>query len=351
MNPILHQLVRGLQAPKFDDTSENWPAFIWDFNAYLQRLSPIKKIEDAYKLHLFEDTMPASLKNEIKLMRKRSGGTLTFAQVAAKFEARYGSSASNKMRKKWQEISLPTAGKITTKHLREFQVSFLASADDVKDCTPQETRRLLLLKIPPFMKNWVVDYEQKMDLESPIIQMVTKDGLTPDDMARVITAWFGETPKKVTVLGRGTYHIHMGTHESAKKMLGLHMHEIQGFPRPLEVTHVEHALTSLQIFELLDRKLAAKEKVDSYNQPTETRNYARGVNATHTKSIGTSDEKTDFGSNYGGIMAPYVPPPPTLFMHRRPPKGGGHTYIVSIPHSPGSRNSCNKSFGLKIDPD
>ena len=70
MNPILHQLVRGLQAPKFDDTSENWPAFIWDFNAYLQRLSPIKKIEDAYKLHLFEDTMPASLKKRNQIDEK-----------------------------------------------------------------------------------------------------------------------------------------------------------------------------------------------------------------------------------------------------------------------------------------
>ena len=138
VNRIMHQLVKGLQAPKFDDTAENWPGFIWDFNAYLQRLSPVSKIQDAYKLHLFEDTMPATLKNEIKLMRKRSGGTLTFAQVAAKFEARYGSSGSNKMRKKWQEVSLPTSGKITSKQLREFQVNFLACADEVKDCTPRK---------------------------------------------------------------------------------------------------------------------------------------------------------------------------------------------------------------------
>ena len=70
MNPILQQLVKGLQAPKFDDTAENWPAFIWDFNAYLQRLSPVNAIADAYKMHLFEDTMPATLKGEIKLTQK-----------------------------------------------------------------------------------------------------------------------------------------------------------------------------------------------------------------------------------------------------------------------------------------
>ena len=311
MNPILHQLVKGLQAPKFDDTSESWPAFIWDFNAYLQRLSPIQKIQDAYKLHLFEDTMPATLKSEIKLMRKQSGGTLTFAQVAAKFEARYGSSASNKMRKKWHEITLPTAGKITTKQFREFQINFLACADDVKDCTPQETRRLLLLKIPPFMKNWVVDFEQKMDMDSPIIQVVTKEGISPDAMARVISAWVGETPKKVIILGRGVYHAHMATYESAKKLLGFHMHEVHDFPKPLEITHIEHTLTSLKIFELLDRKLAAKEKVDSYNQSVETRQYARGVHATSAKNVGTSDEKNE-PSGRGGEWSQISPRPPPV---------------------------------------
>lgn len=146
MNPIVQQLVRNLQQPKFDDSCENWPSFTWDFREYLRKISPVTPIPDAFKLGLFEDAMPATLKGEIKLMRKKNGGTLTYAQVMAKFEERYASGGTGKMRRKWQEITLPTSGKVSAKQFREFQVNFLATAEDIKDITPQEVRRLLMQK-------------------------------------------------------------------------------------------------------------------------------------------------------------------------------------------------------------
>ena len=73
--------------------------------------------------------------------------------------------------------------------------------------------------------------------------------------------------------------------------MGYHMHEVEGAPKPLEITHVEHTLTSLQIFDILDRKLAAKEKAELYHQPAETRNYARGVNASYAQPRDTFDQK------------------------------------------------------------
>ena len=63
--------------------------------------------------------------------------------------------------KKWSEVNMATTGKITSRQLREFQVNFLACADEVKDATPQEVRRLAMQKLPPFMKTWVIDAEQK----------------------------------------------------------------------------------------------------------------------------------------------------------------------------------------------
>ena len=43
MDPVLHQMIKNLKAPKFDDTPENWPSFIYDFERYLKKLSPKKK--------------------------------------------------------------------------------------------------------------------------------------------------------------------------------------------------------------------------------------------------------------------------------------------------------------------
>jgi hypothetical protein len=101
MNPVMHHMTRNLQGPKFDDTAENWPGFMWDFQEYCQKLSPSQPILDPYKLRLFEDALPVTLKNELKLLRKSQGGILTFPEVVARFEARYGCGGTNKLRKKW----------------------------------------------------------------------------------------------------------------------------------------------------------------------------------------------------------------------------------------------------------
>jgi hypothetical protein len=161
INPIMHQLVRNLKAPKFEDSAEDWPSFMWDFKEYLAKLSPTKPIPDAYKLRLFEEALTQTLKGEIKLMRKKNGGNLSYPEVLARFEARYSSGGVAKLRKKWTDVTMPTSGKITSRQLREFQVNFLSCADEVQDTTPQEVRRILLQKLPPFMKTWVVEAEQK----------------------------------------------------------------------------------------------------------------------------------------------------------------------------------------------
>ena len=37
VDPVLHQMMKNLKPPKFDDTPENWPSFIWDFERYLKK--------------------------------------------------------------------------------------------------------------------------------------------------------------------------------------------------------------------------------------------------------------------------------------------------------------------------
>ena len=231
MNPILQQLVKNIQQPKFDDLVESWPSFMWDFNEYLRKLSPVSPVQGALKLALFEDAMPITLKGEIKLMRKKNGGNLTFAEVIAKFENRYGMGGSGKLRKKWQEISLPTSGKVTSRQLREFQVNFLACADDIKDLVPSEVRRMVLQKLPPFMGSWVIESERRLERENPIVQVHLKDGLREADILHAIKLLVGEAPTAVVDLGRGTFRLKFATLVAAKKMLGMHMREMHGLEK------------------------------------------------------------------------------------------------------------------------
>ena len=70
IDPVLHQMIKTIKAPKFDDTPEAWPSFIWDFERYLKKLSPKKEICNASKLHLLEECMPRTLQQEIRLMEK-----------------------------------------------------------------------------------------------------------------------------------------------------------------------------------------------------------------------------------------------------------------------------------------
>ena len=167
MNPVMHQLVKNLKMPTFDDTVESWAGFMWDFQDYLEKVSPQEEVADPVKLRLFEDAMPPVLQLEIKMMRKQNMGNLRFSDVLAKFEARYGCGGDSKMRKKWTEVSLPTTGKVTTRQLREFQMNFLSCAMEVKDAGVHEVRRLVMQKIPPYMRNWVVEREQKMNAPNP----------------------------------------------------------------------------------------------------------------------------------------------------------------------------------------
>ena len=265
MTPVMHQMVKNLHAPRFDDSAENWPSFFWDFQEYLSKLSPIQKIDDSCKLRLFEDAMPATLKGELRLMRKAKRGNLTYHEVIAKFEARYGTGGTPKLRKKWSEVSMATAGKITTKQLREFQVNFLACAEEVKDATPQEVRRMAMQKLPPFMKNWVIEAEQKKEREHPLVQITLVEGLNEAELGENVRILTGERPTKVRILGGGVYHVEFSNLSAAKKMMSFHMREFEGCPRPLLVSILEQPLPTLELFEVLNEKLAGKERAEMYN--------------------------------------------------------------------------------------
>ena len=70
-------------------------------------------------------------------------------------------------------------------------MNFLNCADDVKDTTPQEVRRVLMQKLTPWMKTWVVEGEQKKERSRPIVQIVALENMSEAGMKKAYRTSLG----------------------------------------------------------------------------------------------------------------------------------------------------------------
>ena len=114
------------------------------------------------------------------------------------------------------------------------------------------------------MSGWVIDAERKLEKENPTVQVQLKEGFREEDIKKSIFALVGETPSKVVSMGRGLYRLKFTSMDAVKKMLGLHMRELNGLDKPLVVSMVEQHLSVLEIFEVCHDKLTDRERVDSF---------------------------------------------------------------------------------------
>ena len=87
--------------------------------------------------------------------------------------------------------------------------------------------------------------------------------------------------------------------------MALHMRELEGCPRPLLVSILEQPLPILELFEVLNDKLAGKERAEMYNSPNERPQREVKVQIPPE----TNGDK--------GVLTEY--PPPTI-PQRQPPR-------------------------------
>ena len=227
-------------------------------------MSPAKEIADAYKLGLLEQAITSTLRGEIKLMRKRNGGMVTYPEVLARFEARYSTGGVAKLRKKWNQVTMNTSGKYSSKQLREFQVNFLSCADYVKDTTPGSAPRVDA-KTPSLDENMGGRSRAKKERNRPIVQIFAVEGMTEESMKRSIKKLIGDPPIKVQCMGGNVYRLTFNDYELAKKLLAFRSRKIAEGGRLLQISLVEKSFNALEIFEMLHDKLANRERVDSYH--------------------------------------------------------------------------------------
>ena len=113
-------------------------------------------------------------------------------EFRAELEARFGKAQGEHLRKKWLDIQISKGfGKIGVQQLDEFRVNFESAWMDVPNATPEESRRVLLEKLPPFMRKWVIESEARRMKSRPIIEFVAKENWERESLRGSVGAWVG----------------------------------------------------------------------------------------------------------------------------------------------------------------
>jgi hypothetical protein len=237
-----------------------------------------------------------------------------------------------------------TSGKISSKQLRELQVNFLSCADYFKDTTPQEVRHVLMQKLPPWMKTWVAEAEQKKERNRPIVQIIAVEGMTEESMKRSIKKLIGDPPIKVQCMGGNLYRLTFNDYDLAKKLLAFHSRKIAEGGRPLQISLVEQSFSALEIFEMLHDKLANRERVDSYHVGGEKEREKSERGNTREVSVDTPSAARDppRGRGRGGNTRERDQSPSTV-----PPPAPPGTFLAGfdVPNSSnGKGGTYNRSY-------
>lgn len=265
--PIAAHLSRTATAPKFSGHKEDWTNFIHKFESWVRVIAQGRALSEEENLLLLNSCLPEGLQKEMQLWEREKGRMPSFVEFRANLEAKFGRAQSETMRRKWMEVHMPkNFGKITLQHFEEFRVNFKLAMADVVDVTPEEARRVLMEKLAPFMKSWVIEAESKRMKSKCVVELTMRDGLTPDGVKNTVKAWTGILPLKVEVRGNGVYWLLFGDERLSQKLLELHGRVGQNSGAKISVRVVEQHLSVDDIFYEVGSRMEIQEKTAEYQR-------------------------------------------------------------------------------------
>ena len=124
-----------------------------------EKVAQDKVLSQKTKATLLEMSFPENLLQEFKLLQRTQ--KMSFTPFMAKLEERFGRGQLLIARRKWEKVEINKWGNIKTHHFREFEVKFRDAWKDVHDATPDEAQRILMSKLPHFMRHWVLEKQKK----------------------------------------------------------------------------------------------------------------------------------------------------------------------------------------------
>lgn len=290
-SPILSHFLKNITVVKFDNREANWGNWRWEFDRVCEKLGQGKPLNEKAKMMLLEMALPEGLLQELKLLQRTQN--IAFTPFMAKLEERFGRGQLLVARKKWEMVELANLGKIKTQHFREFEVRFRDAWKDVYDATESEAHRMLMVKLPEFMRMWVLEKQEKSASENPIVIFNTMEGLSIDEITRSVKVISHETPTKVVVAKAGEYLVHFPSISAAKKLTALHGRQVKDCPKPISAKLREQRLGVDEVFDTIAEKLRIREMGDEYavNRNFSPRPTNRGVRETRSRSRTSSPKR------------------------------------------------------------
>ena len=233
------------------------------FDHWLKNMNGGFVLSDAQQLQMLASVLPECLQKDMQLWEKERGRTPTFIEFFAHLEAKYGRAQSESMRKRWMEVQLPKgAGKYS---LQAFRINFKLAVADVPDATREEARRILLEKLSPAMRKWVIAAESKNMRKSPLLEGVMLACPNVPSARFSVERWIGQTPARV----EGRDGSPLSEERQAKKLLEFHGYPLKNNGSTIQIHLVEQRLSMEEIFSEVAYQLQTEERTSELQRGTQ----------------------------------------------------------------------------------
>jgi hypothetical protein len=291
----LQHIMRNMEVPKFSGKAPDWTQFRVDWEIYITKLSAALRLDEDCKMEILERSMDSINQMDLQSRRMERGRTLKYSEELCRLEGKYGRDQGLCLRKKWEEIKLEQQGRVTMQEWDEFQIRFRSLWKQIKDATPDEAKRLLMHKLPPFIFSWVVEEEDRRTNETPKFSLTVPSRFTEVSVSASLRALLGFEPTKVSKIGEGKFEIILSNTKECEKLQTLHGKEIQGTGCSI---HIHRLIFSFDVEEacaFVDNKMALRNKHDMmWGRSAEKDN--RTVRAASAEPLGKASTLQDFAS-------------------------------------------------------
>ena len=299
-NPVSRWMTREQAIPKFSGEASHFVLFKFTFERHMSMLEQSsnrgRKMREEEKLLMLEMALPEKHKRRL-ILAQQSGKGVTYSSYMRELETLLGPTQESEVMKKWNEISMRFAGRITSIDLSDFELEFDQLRQQLPELTDRECLRHLMTRLPQQLVNYVHDEELRLQNTSPQVQVIFPDDMTELEAKRNIDGLMRVNSVKVTKREARNFVVTLSDHADVKKILAVNGKGVRGSTETIKTQEVRRQLDLTGVFEYLRRRLISKDRADQaprpfYNDrnrsPNRDNRFVRGA----TNDPPTQEDKT-----------------------------------------------------------
>ena len=300
-NPVFQQVVKNAAPPKFTGRGQDWAFFVQDWERYLRKLAVcVPNLTNQMKLELWEGVLDETSLKFFRMRQREMGDRMSYTEEFAKMNVKFSRDQNIGARRRWEEVFIFNAGKVTSREWRDFEANFISAWQEVEGASPDEARRLLLQKIPNFILKWVTEEEERRTFTNPTIRMNVPMEMTEEGVSNSIIVRIGKKPTMVKKLPKGEFEIVLPDFADTEKMLSFNGKSFKDSSVIVKVVRVESVLDVEDIFLFVAQKLALRDRQDLLQTVNQHSGFgkqkARSINVEEPNKGGNSKKKSKEGN-------------------------------------------------------